>query len=405
VRNGDDVEMTIENALDRDTTVHWHGLSVPGDLDGGPHQVIKPQGTWRPVLKIDQPASTAWFHPHPHHDTARQVYMGLAGMIIVDDGADSHNLPRTYGADDLPIILQDRSFASNGSLIYRPSPLSFIYGSRGDTIIVNGAINPVGKVPRGLVRLRILDAANARNFYLRFSDERTFHVIASDGGYLAAPAPVTELRVSPGERFEILVDFADGKAVTLETGPDEELGAFGATMEHRIDGDYEPMMHFEPTKTVAPVKALATRLVALPTADPNKAVNRRQFILDSSMCMTTNQPTEMQMAPVMCINGKSHDLARIDEEVKIGTTEIWEIFSVGMIHPFHVHGASFRIISINGQSPPAYLTGWKDVVLVEEKTELLVAFNRPATVQHPFMYHCHVLEHEDAGMMGQYICL
>ena len=88
-----------------------------------------------------------------------------------------------------------------------------------------------------------------------------------------------------------------------------------------------------------------------------------------------------------------------------GTTEIWEIFSVGMIHPFHVHGASFRIISINGQSQPAYLTGWKDVVLVEEKTELLVAFNRPAMLQHPFMYHCHVLEHEDAGMMGQYICL
>jgi blue copper oxidase len=326
-------------------------------------------------------------------------------LIIVERDGGPHNLPRSYGADDLPLILQDRSFAPDGSLIYSPSPLSITYGSRGDTIIVNGAISPVGRVPRGLVRLRILDAANARNFYLRFSDERTFHVIASDGGYLATPVPVTELRISPGERFEVLVDFADGRAVTLESGPDEQLGAFGAMMEHRIDGDYEPVMRFEPTATVAPIKALPTRLVAPLTADPNKAVKRRQFILDSRMCTGVDQPSEMQMGPVMCINGKSHDLARIDEEVGIGTTEIWEVFSVGMVHPFHIHGASFRILSIDGRPPPAHVTGWKDVVLVEQKAELLVAFNRLATPQHPFMYHCHVLEHEDAGMMGQYICV
>jgi FtsP/CotA-like multicopper oxidase with cupredoxin domain len=305
----------------------------------------------------------------------------------------------------LPVILQDRSFEADGSLIYSPSPLSITYGSRGDTIIVNGAISPVAKVPRGLVRLRILDAANARNFYLRFNDERVFHVIASDGGYLAAPVPVAQLRISPGERFEVLVDFADGKAVTLETGPDEELGVFGGMMERRIEGDHEPVMRFEPTATVAPVEDLPTHLAAPAAADPNKAVKRRQFVLDSSMCTGLDQEAEMQMGHVMCINGKSHDLVRIDEEVAIGTTEIWEIFSIGMVHPFHLHGASFRIFSVNGQSPPAHLTGWKDVVLVEEKTELLVAFNRPATREHPFMYHCHVLEHEDAGMMGQYICI
>jgi len=306
VHNGDNVEMTIENGLDCHTTVHWHGLSVPGNLDGGPHQIIEPGGTWRPVLKIDQAASTNWFHPHPHHDTARQVYMGLAGMIIVDDGVDLRGLPRTYGADDFPIILQDRSFAPDGSLVYSPSPLSITYGSRGDTIIVNGAVSPVGKVPRGLVRLRILDAANARNFYLRFSDKRSFHVIASDGGYLAAPVPVTELRMSPGERFEVLVDFADGKAVTLETGPDQELGAFGAMMEHRIDGEYEPVMRFEATAAVAPVKILPTSLVARQAADPNKAVRRRQFILDSRMCTTDERPSEMPMGHAMCINGKTH---------------------------------------------------------------------------------------------------
>jgi blue copper oxidase len=407
LRRGDEVEMVVENALDCDTTVHWHGLAVPGNLDG-PHQVIPPAGSWRPTLKIEQAASTAWYHPHPHHDIARQVYMGLAGLIIVDDGSDSrHGLPHTYGVDDLPIILQDRSFASDGSLVYNPSSLTVTYGGRGDTIIVNGAISPVAKVPRGLVRLRILDGANARNFYLRFSDRRTFYVIASDSGMLAAPVAVTELRISPGERFEILVDFTDHRAVMLETGPDEELGAFGGVAERRIDGEYEPVMRFEPTGALHAVKDLPAQLVEPAAADPARAVRRRQFILDSSLCMPPDPGDEMQMGTnrIMCINGKTHDPARIDERVEIGTTEIWEVLSIGMAHPFHIHGASFRILSISEAPPPAHLTGWKDVVLVEEKAELLVAFNRRATSQCPFMYHCHILEHEDAGMMGQYVCV
>ena len=281
------------------------------------------------------------------------------------------------------------------------------YGSRGDTIIVNGAITPIAKVPRGLVRLRILDGANARNFYLRFSDRRTFYVIASDGGLLGKPVAVNELRISPGERFEILVDFMDHRAVTLETSPDEEMGAFGAMAEHRIDGEYEPVMRFEPTGTLGAVKVLPVHLVDPPAVNPARALRRRQFILDSSICTTSDQPAEMEMGTgrVMCINGKTHDPARIDESVEIGTTEIWEVLSIGMAHPFHIHGASFRILSINAVPPPPHLTGWKDVVLVEEKAELIVAFNRPATAQHPFMYHCHILEHEDAGMMGQYVCV
>lgn len=157
--------------------------------------------------------------------------MGLTGMIIVGDGSDARlNLPRTYGLDDLPIILQDRSIDTDGSIEYDNNDLNALdiaYGARGDTIIANGAIAPVVKVPTGLVRLRLLNAANAQNFDLRFKDQRTFHVVASDGGFLSAPVAVTQLRISPAERFEILVDFADGKTVALETGPDDELGVFG----------------------------------------------------------------------------------------------------------------------------------------------------------------------------------
>jgi len=141
VRRGDEVEITVKNALDAVTTVHWHGLLVPGYNDGGPQQPIKPSDTRRLILKIDQPSATLWSHPHPHHDTARQTYMGLTGMVIVDDGSDVRlDLPRTYGLDDLPIILQDRSIDTDGSIDYDNNDLNALdiaYGARGDTIIVN----------------------------------------------------------------------------------------------------------------------------------------------------------------------------------------------------------------------------------------------------------------------------
>jgi blue copper oxidase len=403
LRRGDEVEMTVENALDVDTTVHWHGLLVPGDVDGGPHQVIKSGSTWRPAFKIDQPASTAWFHPHLHHDTARQVYMGLAGLIIVDDGSDAtHGLPRTYGIDDLPIIVQDRSFDTNGSLLYDADSLTVQYGSRGDTIIVNGVVGPLAKVPSGLVRLRILNAANAQNFELRFSDRREFYVIASDGGLLPRPVALRQLRISPAERFQILVDFANRKPVLLETGPDTAMGIFGAVSQAGTS-EFVPIMRFEPTTTAATVRRPPIQLAEPAAADAATAVRRREFVLDSRIC-GGERPTEAGMLPGMCINGKTHDLNRIDVETKSGTLEVWKIVSRGMAHPFHLHGASFRISSLSGALPPAHLAGWKDVVLVEDEAELLVAFNRRATREHPFMYHCHILEHEDAGMMGQYVC-
>jgi blue copper oxidase len=408
MRRGDEVQVTVENALDTATTVHWHGLLAPGHNDGGPQQLIQPGQNWRPVLKINQPAATLWFHPHPHHDTARQIYMGLTGLIIVDDGSDARlNLPRTYGVDDLPIILQDRSIESDGSIGYDNKDLNALdiaYGARGETVIVNGAIAPVAKVPAGLVRLRLLNAANAQNFDLRFKDQRTFHVIASDGGFLSAPVAVKQLMISPAERFEILVDFADGKAVALETGPDKEMGEFGRVAPDGSE-DYVAVTQFEPIRTMSLVKQITNRLIEPATASAVSAVQRRQFVLDSGLCASRQLAgPHTDMPALIGINGRAFDPARIDVETKLGTTEIWEITSIGMAHPFHVHGALFRILSIGGAPAPDHLTGWKDTVLVEDKAELLVAFNQPATREHPFMYHCHILEHEDAGLMGQYIC-
>jgi blue copper oxidase len=267
---------------------------------------------------------------------------------------------------------------------------------------MNGVVRPVARVPSGLVRLRILNAANAQNFDLRFSDLRGFHVIASDAGFLSAPVAIKQLRISPAERFEILVDFANRKPVLLKIGPDTVMGIFGAVSQDN-PVEFVPIMRFEPTATAATVEQIPTHLIKPASASPESAARRHQFVLESGIC-GGQRPTEMGMLPGMCINGKTHDMARIDVETELGTLEVWEIVSRGMAHPFHVHGASFRILSLAGALPPTHLAEWKDVVLVEDQAELLVAFSRPATPEHPFMYHCHILEHEDAGLMGQYVC-
>ena len=179
------------------------------------------------------------------------------------------------GSTTCRLLFQDRSFGSDGSIEYDNkdlNPLEVIYGARGETIIVNGAIAPFAKVPPGLVRLRLINAANAQKFELRFSDKRTFYVIASDGGFFSAPAPVTQLTISPAERFEVLVDFADGKAVALETGPDEEMGIFGRVAP---DGsaDYVAVMRFEPAATTPIVREVA----GPPCRAPVLSLQRRRY--------------------------------------------------------------------------------------------------------------------------------
>ncbi len=408
VRRGEDVEITVENRLAMATSCHWHGLLVPAALDGGPHRPISPGHAWRPVLKIDQPETTAWFHAHPHTDTGRQVYMGLAGLIIVEDGTGERlGLPRNYGVDDFPLILQDRQLDKNGALVYRASGPSRMTGMRGETIIVNGAITPFVNVPPSLVRLRILNAANARTFDLRFADGRSFQVIASDGGYLSAPVAMTALTIAPGERFEVLVDFADGKPAVLESGADNRtmMGGGMMAMMGMMGSPAGSIMRFDVRPSNAPsVNVIPKALVALTEPDASKAVQRRRFALDMGPDMMGRGGMRggMGAGASLGINGRPFAMDRIDATPKLGTSEIWEVVPSMMAHPFHVHGVIFRVLSLGGRTPPAHLAGGKDTVLLEGPAELLLNFEQPATADSPFMFHCHILEHEDGGLMAQY---
>ncbi|MCB1492069.1 MAG: multicopper oxidase domain-containing protein, partial [Rhodobiaceae bacterium] len=210
-RRGTSAHVSVKNSLPFPITSHWHGLHVPAIIDGGPQLQIAPGATWTVELPIDQPAATLWYHSHVGGVTAEQVYGGLSGMIIVDDpDAGDQGLPSDYGVDDIPLVIQDRAFGPDGELVYVKRGPALMHGFRADTILVNGAVRPVAGVPAGLVRLRLVNGSNARIYHLRFSDDRSFHQIASDGGLLPAPVPHTELTLAPAERAEVVVDFSDG---------------------------------------------------------------------------------------------------------------------------------------------------------------------------------------------------
>ena len=216
VRTGTKVAATVENRTDVPISVHWHGLLVPGDADGGPHHPIAPGESWRPMLAVEQAPATLWYHTHLHGETAPRVYAGLAGVLIVDDGKDAERgLPATEGVDDLVLVLQDKRFNASGEAVYEPGDADLMHGFLGEAIAVNGQLAPVASVPAGIVRLRLLNASNARIFDLSFADGRTIALIATDQGFLPQPVMLSRLRLAPGERIEVLVDFGEGGTATL----------------------------------------------------------------------------------------------------------------------------------------------------------------------------------------------
>ena len=234
VRSGRDVTLNVTNNIGVATTTHWHGMHVPAVMDGGPHQGIEPGETWTASFPVLNRAATYWYHPHLHASlgqgaifdpmgTGYQVYEGLAGMLIVeDDTSDMLPLPRSYGQDDIPLILQDRRFNEDGTLMHFPSdfnPTRDPALRKGGHFLVNGVEGPALDVGAQVVRLRILNASNARVYNLGFSDNRTFHQVVSDGGFLAAPVPMFRLVLAPAERAEILIDLSadEGKTLSLRS--------------------------------------------------------------------------------------------------------------------------------------------------------------------------------------------
>jgi len=412
VKRGQTTNISIKNKLSYPVTCHWHGLHVEGDVDGGPHSPIAPEKTWSPALNIDQPAGTLWYHSHVHGVTAEQVYYGLAGMMIIDDpDAPPSGLPDTYGVDDIPLIIQDKAFDEQGRLAYIKRGPFLMHGFRAGEMVVNGVIKPTATVPKSLVRLRLLNASNARIYHFCFDDNRVFHQVASDGGLLPKPHAISTLSLAPAERVEIVVDFSNGKKTKLLSAEDTNTpmrhrspgggGMFSPVLEQ--DGKYIVMSFDVNNTSPAPVKVLSDLIAGAPEApDWGEPVVERRFQLQMHVGgRGMGGMRHGDITQIMGINGKSMDMHRIDTQTKLNETELWTIESLEMAHPFHVHGTQFQVKSLNNRPVDFDTTGFKDVILVDGKAELLVRFPRKADQSNPYMYHCHILEHEDAGMMGQ----
>jgi FtsP/CotA-like multicopper oxidase with cupredoxin domain len=385
---GDRVALRVRNELPEATTIHWHGMHLPAVADGGPHQLIDPGETWTPSWTIEQPAATLWYHPHPHGQTAEHVYRGISGLFLLDDAqTDRLSLPREYGADDIPLVVQDKRLHDDGSLDFSQAWISPT-GRLGDTILVNGTYDPYVEIRHQRVRFRLLNASAARVYNIGFADNRHVDLVGTDGGLLEAPYRTERILLSPGERAEIVASFRPGERVVLRSFA-PELGT--NFWEKRFAGgdDSFDLLQVRAAAELDPSPDVPIRLAAHRHLYPEDALRTRRFELDGRS-----------------INGADFEMSRIDEVVEAASVEIWEVRNAsGTPHNFHPHGVSFRVLDYDGSEPRPALAGWKDTIYAPpgKTLRLLVRFGDYPNSHTPYMFHCHLLEHEDRGMMGQYI--
>lgn len=385
---GESVQVNVRNGLDEATAVHWHGMRLPAAADGGPHQLVEPGETWSPSWTIDQPAATLWYHPHPHGETEPHVYRGLAGLFILDDEEEAGlELPRDYGVDDVPVIVQDKTFDDDGQLVESSRRDN---GMLGDTILVNGAAGPVLDVTAERTRLRLLNASTARSFAFGLSDGRELTMIASDGGLLREPVRLSRITLSPGERAEVVVEMDPGETTTLRSYP-QELGLSESRSRRTGAADTLDVMLLRADQELAASAQVPERLATVDPLPESDAVRTREFELHNEH-----------------INNRSMDMSRIDETVTADTTEVWEVRNgQDQPHNFHIHDVQFQVLGVGGEEPPPELSGWKDTVYLPPGVELklVIRFGGHADPDMPYMYHCHLLWHEDHGMMGQFVVM
>lgn len=406
---GQAVTINVTNHLPDLTTTHWHGLHVSPENDGGPHSRIYPDSTWSPSFTVMNRAGTYWYHPHGIGLTDYQVSKGLAGLIIVQDAQEAAlALPRTYGVDDIPLILQTKPIVAGEVMMHT---------GLDSVVITNGVRDAWKELPAQVVRLRCLNGSSERSFMLGFSNGMTFHAIGTDGGLLEAPVPLTRLRLMPGERAELLVDLAgqEGSAFQLMSYASElpngilgspqvgnGMAVLDGYLQNALNGADFPLTSFTVgAMTIDPITTIPSALVPTEALNAADADITRTFNLAPAIM----GPLDMIAGP-FTINGASMDMDVINVTIPLGNTEIWEFTNNTMAgHPVHIHDVEFNILDRNGALPDAWETGWKDVIYVpaQGSARAIMRFEDFVDPDMPYMYHCHMLMHEDEGMMGQFV--
>jgi len=411
VNNGEALNITVDNQLTDTTTIHWHGLHVAPENDGGPHSIIYPGDTWNPQFTVMDKAGTYWYHPHLHMQTDKHVSKGIAGMILVRDTEEAAlGLPMTYGVDEFPIVMQTKGFDVSGQIE--------IHTELDTSVMINGTVDPVVDMPAQVVRLRVLNGSSQRLYEVGFSDNRQFSLIGTDGGLLSAPVGMTRYRMAPGQRADILVD------LSADMGTNIQLINYGSELPNAVYGAAQPGMGAGATaslvgytdnplngadfqlldisvvsQTTSPVSVIPSTLATLsPLLEGTESITRD---------LTFTSATMGDLSGPFFINGSTFDMGTINYTIPLDNIEIWTLTNgTPIAHPFHIHDVQFYILDINGVPPPPELAGLNDVVLVpagQGVVRFIAQFSDFANDTIPFMYHCHMLTHEDMGMMGQFL--
>lgn len=394
-RPGDEVEIRFTNSLPEPTNLHFHGLHISpeSNADNPFLEVLPEEGfTYRFKIPEDHPAGLFWYHPHYHGKVAEQVFSGLAGIFIIRGDLDQ--IGALAETNEEILVLQDFDLDMRGR-IREPSPIFRKWGRQGNLITINGRKPPRLIVPpEGLLRLRLLNASASRFYHLQL-ENHPWRLIATDGHALAAPQEVSELLLSPGERADLLVAGSQEPGeYSLQSLPyDRGIQAMANSMGHPDTSAAEPVEQVTPIATLsygsqsAPMAMPETLLSVAPLPEPDRV---REFVFDHGIDTETGQP--------FLINGKAFKHHRVDTQVDLDTIEDWVLVNkAGMDHPFHLHTNRFQVISRNGEPEP--VRAWKDVVNVRayETVRIRIPFrNFPGKT----VYHCHILDHEDQGMMG-----
>jgi FtsP/CotA-like multicopper oxidase with cupredoxin domain len=399
---GDTVRIRFTNNLSEHSNLHYHGLHVsPAGNADNPFLNIPPKEsfTYEFTIPKNHPSGTFWYHPHHHGMVAGQVFSGLAGLLVIRGELDE--IPEIKAAKEEFLILQDFDLDYNGN-IQPPHHMAMMLGREGEILTASGQVNPNLSIAKGgLLRLRIVNASASR-FYRLVLEKHLFYLIATDGGAVETPVELKELLLSPGERAEVLVrgEREPSQYRLLNLAYDRGgMGMMGGGMGmmhggRGMMGDNSPenpqvlaTLTYQGSVSNLP---LPQKLIPVEKLPQPKTVRRFEL----SMAMSPG------MGMAFLLNGKEFDPQVVNTQVKLNSIEDWELVNIDpdlMDHPFHLHTNAFQIISRNGKPEP--YRAWKDTVLVRggETVRIRIPFRDfPGKT----VYHCHILDHEDLGMMG-----
>ena len=442
VKQGTDVSARLLNGFSEPTIIHWHGMHVDWLNDGHPSYAIGKDASYDYQFAVQNRSGTYWYHPHPDMLTGKQIYSGLAGLLVVEDDDEvslRQQLDLELGVTDIPLVLQDRTFAKDASLIYAPTSDDRFMGFVGELALVNQVVNPFLEVDSRVYRFRVLNASTARTYRLmvaRGTTQLPFQLVGTDGGLLERPIQVQEVFLGPAERADLLVDFR-----SLNTGETVFLRS----------GRFDPM-HMEMNMSPMPS---STPNMGMPGMDHGVAPsnqqtddtgsrlgdgeefnllrltvkNRVQFDLQIPSQVSLISPlntagaeprifTLSASGSQWLINGARFEMDSELFRTTTGATEVWEVRNaqMSMPHPMHLHGFLFQVV--NRQDSPEQIRrlaldqagrlatdlGWKDTVQIwpGETVRLAVRFQHNFQGDQVYTFHCHNAEHEDAGMMVNY---